>query len=73
MMQKIRGVRQGQVKDGARWDILGNHGGGALVFVTILILKCICLVFHGENGQNEYILIVFSFTNIVSIVACIDL
>ena len=27
-------------------------------------LKCICLVFHGENGQNEYILKIFSFTNI---------
>ena len=36
-------------------------------------LKCICLVFHGENGQNEYILIIFSFTTVVSIVACIDL
>ena len=33
-------------------------------------LKCICLVFHGENGQNESIRIIFSFTNIL---ACIDL
>ena len=30
-------------------------------------------MFHGENGQIEYIVIIFSFTNIVSIVACIDL
>ena len=39
----------------------------------IVFFKCICLVFHGENGQNEYIQIIFSFTNIVSIVAYIDL
>ena len=37
-------------------------------------LKCICLLFHDENvnddfhDENEYILIIFSFTNIVSIV-----
>ena len=28
-----------------QWGILGGHGGW-LVFVTILLLKCICLVFH---------------------------
>ena len=73
-MQKIRRVRQGQIKDWARWGILeGQGGGGGLVFVTIQILKFICLVFHGENAQNEYILINFSSTNIVSIVSCIDL
>ncbi len=32
---------------------------GGDCFVTTLILKCICLVFHGENGLNEDILIVF--------------
>jgi len=37
----------------AHWGILWGHGGEGLVFVTILLLKCICLVFHGENGQNE--------------------
>ena len=42
---------------------------GNRFLVTILMLKCIYLVFYGENGQNEYILIIFSFTNIVSIVA----
>ena len=39
-------------------------------FVKLLALKCICivfLVFHGENEQNEYCLIILSFTNIVSI------
>ena len=48
----------------SRWGILGGKGGD-WCFDKILILKCICLVFHGENGQNEYILIIFSFTNIV--------
>ena len=47
--------------------------GRGLVFVTMLLLKCIFLVFHVENGQNEYILIIFSYTNIVSILSCIDL
>ena len=30
-------------------------------------------VLHGENGQNEYILIIFTFTDIVTNVSCIDL
>ena len=47
--------------------------GIVTVFFTKLPLKCICLVFHGESGQNEYILIIFSFTNIVWIVPSIDL
>ena len=51
---------------------MGSWGGGT-VFVTMLLLKCISVVFHGENGQNEYILIIFLFTNIVSTVASIDL
>ena len=47
------------------------YGEGRLVFVTILLLKCMCL---GENWQNEYyLLIIVSLTNIVSIVTCIDL
>ena len=46
-----------------QWGILGGHGGW-LDVVPILLLKCICLVFHVENGQNEYILIISSFTNI---------
>jgi len=36
---------------GAHWGILGGQGGG-VCFVTTLLLKCICLVFHVENGQN---------------------
>ena len=39
----------------------------------IVFFKWICLLFHGENGQNEYIQIIFSFTNIVSIIVGIDL
>ena len=39
MMQKIRGVRQGQVKDGAQWDILGGHGGGVTGFCHNTYLK----------------------------------
>ena len=36
--------------------------GGWLVFVTIFFFKCICLVFHDENGQNKcmsYVLCLF--------------
>ena len=29
--------------------------------------KAFVLLFHNKNGQNEYILIIFSFTNIVTI------
>ena len=54
-----------------RWGIYGVMEGDC--FVTLLLLKFICLVFHGENGQNGYILIIFSFTKIVSIIARIDL
>ena len=50
------------MRGGAQWGILWDHGGGGG-------LTGFChhtpLVFHGENGQNEYILIIFSFTNIV--------
>ena len=42
-----------------RWSWVGG------VFIIILLLKCICLAFHVKNGQSEYILIIFSFTNIV--------
>ena len=54
---------------GARWDILEGQGGGSDWFLSQL-LKCINIVFHGENVQNKNILIIFSFTNIVFIVAC---
>ena len=40
---------------GAQWGILEGHGGVTGFFFTILLLTCICLVFHVENGQNEYI------------------
>ena len=50
--------------------------GGVTGFFSqyrILLLKYACLVFHVENGQIEYILIIFSFTNILSVAASIDL
>ena len=34
-------------------SILGGHGVGDYN-CSILLLKCICLVFHVENRQNEY-------------------
>jgi len=34
---------------GARWGILGGQSP-RLVFVTTLLLICICLVFHGEKN-----------------------
>ena len=40
--------------------IVGGQGGDWF-FVTILLLKCICLVFYVENGQNEYILKCFIY------------
>jgi len=51
----------------------GRGGGGWVVFDTIILLKCTFLVFHGVNGQNEYVLIIYTFINIVLNVACIDL
>ena len=51
----------------ARWGILEVRGDG-----WFLSQYFVCLVFHGEIGQNEYILMIVNFTNIVSIVACID-
>ena len=47
----------------------GLWGGGVIGIVTILLLKYICLVFHGENGQIEYILKIFPFTNIVRFIS----
>ena len=44
-----------------------GSGEGDWFLSQYSLLKCICLVFHVENGQNEYILIIFSFKNIVLI------
>ena len=54
-----------EVTADALWGILGCR-------ITSLKMYLSC-VLYSENGQNEYILIIFSFTNIVRIVACMDL
>ena len=55
----------------AQWGILGGQGG--LDFITILLLKYICLVFHGDLKKWIYSDNLFIYKHIVSIVACIDL
>ena len=49
-----------EVTGDALWGILG-----CLKTPPKIYLSC---VLYSENGQNEYILIIFSFTNILSIV-----
>ena len=52
--------------------VVGQGGVTGFFSQYRILLKYACLVFYVENGQIEYILIIFSFTNIVWIVASID-
>ena len=61
------------IKRGDTVGYIRGSRGRVTGFCHSTPLNCICVVFHGENWQNEYNLKIFSFINIVWIVACIDL